>query len=200
MVSLGGRRDVVPPTDLEGFLQYARDLSAPDLYELIKDCELRSPLVRYKKPTSNWRHYDKMAAFPIGLAPLGDTITSVNPTFGQGMTLAVFHALALADTLAEQGVDDADFAAAYFRRAMVASASAWQTAGFADMEYPFVVGERPSNFDEYRAFNKGLRMVAAEDPEIQRLLMQVYHMERPGDVLRDPGLTSRIAEKMASGS
>jgi 2-polyprenyl-6-methoxyphenol hydroxylase-like FAD-dependent oxidoreductase len=46
----------------------------------------------HKYPTSRWRRYDKLDRFPGGIFPLGDSVVSFNPTFGQGMTMTAIQA------------------------------------------------------------------------------------------------------------
>ena len=48
MVSLAGRLGEYPPADEAGFLEYARSLPEPSLYEAIKEAEPVTPIVTYK--------------------------------------------------------------------------------------------------------------------------------------------------------
>lgn len=192
MVTLGGRADTVPPTDYEGFCNYAKKLAVPDFYDVFKDCELVGPLRRYKKPTSDWRHYDLMENFPHGLIPLGDTIASINPTFGQGMTLAVLQAVSLSNALGQHAVDTPEFLTEYFENAMSVTGTAWQMAGNSDLEYDFVTGERPKGFEQIKQFSRGLKILANRDKRVLRTLMEVFHLERPATDLRSPELASRV--------
>lgn len=197
MVTLGGRADTVPPTDYEGFCNYAKALAVPDFYEVFEDCELVGPLRRYKKPTADWRHYDRMKSFPRGLVPLGDTITSINPTFGQGMTLAVLHAVSLSNALAANSINSSEFRENYFNEAMLISGTAWQMAGNSDLEYDFVTGERPEGFEQIQQFSRGLKLLANKDKHVLRTLMEVFHLERPATDLRSPELASRVMKALS---
>ena len=198
MVTLGGRADTIPPTDYAGFCAYAQELAVPDFYNVFKGCELVEPLRRYKKPTADWRHYDQLENFPRGLVPIGDTITSINPTFGQGMTLAVLHALALSEALEVAGIEDEQFMETYFGGAMKVSGAAWQMAGASDLEYDFVTGERPQGFEQMQQFSKGLKLLANDDKEVLRTLMEVFHMERPAADLRKPELAARVMQALST--
>jgi flavin-dependent dehydrogenase len=195
IVTLGGRGVVEPPSDLEGFFDYARMLAAPEFYEMVEGAELIGDLHSYKIPTTNWRHYDQMPAFPQRLAPLGDTIASVNPSHGQGMSVAVFHALGLADALDKNGLDG-DFCKDYFDAAMNASGAAWALASFDDLEFPEVTGERPQNFEQIAAFSRGLKLLGNDDPEIHRLSVEVAHMLRRPDLLQDEKIIGRVMQKL----
>lgn len=196
IITLGGRNDVVPPTDPDGFFDYIKQTGVQDFYDFVEGAELVGKLWRYRKPTAHWRRFDQMNDFPDRFLPIGDTITSINPTFGQGMTLGVLQANGLRSALEEFALDDPEFRSAYFRDAMSASEMAWDLAKSTDLQYPFVTGERPEGFEQAVAFSKGLRLVAAEDKEIQRLVMEVFHMEKSSDCLRDPAIIQKVMTKL----
>jgi hypothetical protein len=69
--------------------------------------------------TSTWRHYEELT-LPDGLLVMGDSCSSFNPTYGQGMTVAVMEAVALRDMLAARRAE----AAACSDEHLVQSASA----------------------------------------------------------------------------
>jgi 2-polyprenyl-6-methoxyphenol hydroxylase-like FAD-dependent oxidoreductase len=196
MITLGGRRDIVPPTDLEGFSAYARDLGVPDLFAFIEGAELVGKLARYRKQTAFWRAFDQMEGFPRGFIPVGDTITSINPTFGQGMTVSVLHALALNAALSEDTANMDEMLAHYWRGAMDASATAWSLAQSTDLQYDWVERERPENFEQAIAFSKGLKLLANQDLDVQRRVMEVFHVERLPSDLQSADIISGITRHL----
>jgi deazaflavin-dependent oxidoreductase (nitroreductase family) len=102
MVTLvGGLRDY-PPEDEAGFLEYARSLAQPDLYEAIKDAEPVTPIVTYKYSANRWRHYERMSRLPEGFIVMGDAVCSFNPVYAQGMSVAALEAKTLETCLREQ--------------------------------------------------------------------------------------------------
>src|SRR5258707_15862593 len=54
-----------------------------------------SAVARYSFPESKWRHFARLDSFPRALLPIGDAICSLNPVYGQGITVAVQEANAL---------------------------------------------------------------------------------------------------------
>lgn len=91
IVTLGGRFDGYPPKDYEGFLSFTQSLPSAAIYDTIKDAKLVGDIHRYRFPASVWRRYDQMKAFPERLIPIGGTLCSFDPLFGQGMTSAALQ-------------------------------------------------------------------------------------------------------------
>ena len=137
IVSLNGRNGVEPPTDVEGWKNYARELPETAIWERIKDCSIEHKLQKFGKNSFYLRRFDLVEDLPTGYFPLGDTINSINPTFGQGMALALGHVEELGEALANGYNDDAQ--RTYLKRATQRSQNAWRQtvtyeSMFADMD------------------------------------------------------------------
>ncbi|MFT7562196.1 MAG: 2-polyprenyl-6-methoxyphenol hydroxylase-like FAD-dependent oxidoreductase [Flavobacteriales bacterium] len=132
VVSMNGRNGVEPPTDIEGWKDYARQLPSPAIWERIKDCAISDKLHKFSKAHSYLRRFDLVENLPTAYFPIGDTINSVNPTFGQGMALALGHAEELGQALVD-GLND-DSQRDYLKRATKRSQKAWrQTVAYESM-------------------------------------------------------------------
>lgn len=137
VVSLNGRNGVEPPTDIEGWKEYARQLPASAIWERIKDCSVPHKLQKFGKTFFYLRRFDLVKGLPTGYFPLGDTINSINPTFGQGMALALGHVEELGEALANGFTDESQ--QIYLKRATQRSQNAWRQtvtyeSMFADMD------------------------------------------------------------------
>ena len=63
MVTLAGWQRDYPPNEDAGFLEHARSLARPDLYEAIKEAEPITPIAEYKYSANRWRHYRTPVAY-----------------------------------------------------------------------------------------------------------------------------------------
>ena len=68
----------------------------------------------------------------------------------------------------------------------------WNMSTGADLAYPEIRGERPENFEEGRKFEQALFRAAVADPIVQRPLMEVSQLLKPGDLLHEPHIMERI--------
>lgn len=80
-----------------------QELWHPCASSILAGCEFKTPLTCAHKLNSTWRHYEELA-LPDGLLVLGDACCSLNPTYGQGMTVAVVEAATLGSLLSARAV------------------------------------------------------------------------------------------------
>ena len=191
ILSLGARGGAVPPRDLQAFKEYAKGLVEPHVYERIKDAEVVGELRTFRKPTATRHRIWEATKWPQRLIPIGDAMSSVNPTYGQGMTVAACEADALETLLAGQTPLD-DLVKAYLAIAGEISGRAWSPSTNSDYVYPETEGERPANFAMSRALAATLRKLADEDMEFRHLRYRLVHMLETADALRSGPLAVRF--------
>jgi 2-polyprenyl-6-methoxyphenol hydroxylase-like FAD-dependent oxidoreductase len=128
-----------PPRDLAGMLSFAREYCPAHLIAAMQAAEPIGEVAHHHMPSSQWRRYDKMAQLPDGLLVCGDAICSVNPIYGQGMTLAALEVATLRECLRGGG---SDLPRRYFRASAKPIGVAWQMVASSDLTFPAVAGRR----------------------------------------------------------
>jgi len=199
MVTVGHRGDVLPG-DTEGFLAFAQSLRKPTIYNAIRHTKCLDGVARYGFPESVRRHFERLDGFPRGLLPIGDAICRFNPVYGQGMSVAALEACLLKQLLDRPGqVGDpiAGLAPAFFSEMQALIETPWSVATL-DFAFPGTRGQRPADFDITLKFGMALNRLAAEDPAVHRLTIEVQHLLKPRSVYRDPNLMQRVFAKMAA--
>jgi 2-polyprenyl-6-methoxyphenol hydroxylase-like FAD-dependent oxidoreductase len=191
MITLAGWLRDYPPGDAPGFLDYARSLPMPDLYEAIKDAEPVTPVVTHKFPSNQRRHYERMSRFPEGLVVLGDAVCSFNPIYGQGMTVAALEANILNDCLYQQQRlrthGDVTGLAHRFQKAITGVVEiAWLLATSEDFRHPETVGQRPPGMRLLNWYTGRVHILAGSHPQVALCLYEVLHMLKPPTSLFGP--------------
>ncbi len=91
-----------PPTDDEGFLEFARSLPIPNVYESLMAAEPLGPIYRSGSTENRLCHYERLRRFPEHFVLVGDSVCAPNPLYGHGITNATLGALALDEELTRQ--------------------------------------------------------------------------------------------------
>ena len=139
MFTVFGMAGHQPPRDLAGMLSFAQEYCPVHLIEAMQAAEPIGEVAHHHMPSSQWRRYDKMAQLPDGLLVCGDAICSVNPIYGQGMTLAALEVATLRECLRGGG---SDLPRRYFRASAKPIGVAWQMVASSDLTFPAVAGRR----------------------------------------------------------
>ncbi len=189
MVTLAGFLADYPPTDEQGFLAFARSLSVPDLYDAIKDAVPLSEIAQYKYPSSRRRYYETLERFPEGLIAVGDAISSFNPVYGQGMSVAALEAMTLNDALCDQRHG---FPLRFFRTVSKVVDVPWALAAGADLNYPQVEGQRARGTRLINWYLKRLGRVSQEDETVYRAFVRVVQLMQPPSLLFSPMIAARV--------
>ena len=197
IVTLTGGDADYPPTDEAGFLDCARTLRIPDLYEAIKDAEPIGPIVGYRATENRLRHYDRVGRWPEGLIALGDAVCALNPVYGQGMTTAALGAEVLDRCLrrsrAPRGILPGT--SLKFQRELARTiAVPWLLATGTD--YRFRGTEGPPRRRSTRMMHHyvdALIRLSTRKAGVRRRLTEVFHLLRPPSALFGPGVLGSLA-------
>ncbi len=189
IMTLVGYHGDRPPDDDAGFAEFARSLPAPDVYDLIRRAEPLGDPLPATFPANQRRHYERLPRFPEGFLVTGDAISSFNPMYGQGMSVAAIEAAALAECCAA-GFEG--LAPRFFRRASAVVDLAWGMTAGNDRRLlaPDVAQSARTRFLQW--YLGRLHVAARCEPDAALAFLSVSGlMARPTSVLR-PAVALRV--------
>lgn len=184
------------PVDLDGFIEFARTLPAPDIYETIRHSEPIGEASSARFPASVRRRYEALPRFPEGYLVFGDAICSFNPIYGQGMSVAALQAEALDQSLSTGRVSARDF----FSRAAKVVNTPWSVAVGSDLRIPETIGPRSKGGDFINWYIARLHRAAHRDPAASLAFLKVANLVAPPPSLMHPKIALRVARANLRGA
>lgn len=191
LVNLHGMHGDHPPTDADGYAEFAASLPTPELARLL-DGHPRAlgDIEQYPIPSNRRYRYEDLDSFPDGLLVVGDAIASFNPVYAQGMSVASLEAVVLHHALDAGGLEG--LAPRFFERAVEVIDVAWTMAVGADFGFEATTGPRPHGAVLFRRYVSRLTRRAHVDGELRAAFSRVIVMERPPTSLLRPGVVWRV--------
>jgi hypothetical protein len=197
IVTLAGGGGEYPPTDGHGFLEFARGLRTPMLYEAIRDAEPLSPIVGTRSTENRRRQFEQMARWPERLVVLGDAACTFNPVYGQGMSTAAMGAMTLDRCLREQarhGDDLTGLARRFQRELAQVNATPWMLATGEDYRYHGVEGAPPDGATRFmHRYVDEITRLSTRSPGVRAVFLEVFNLMAPPTALFRPDLLLRVA-------
>lgn len=186
-VTLAGTNACYPPTDEAGFLDFARQLADPIIYDAIRDAEPVSPIYGYRRTENQWRHYERLARWPGGLVVLGDAVCGFNPVYGQGMTSAALGAALLDEHLQTTQSFSPAFGQTYQRKLAKMLETPWLMATGEDFRWKETEGARPGVVSRgvQRYLDRVINL-ARHDARAGTVFLKVLHLLEPPITLFHP--------------
>jgi hypothetical protein len=144
-VTLIGIAGDYPPTDESGFLAFARSLPDQQLYLAIKGAQPLNDIGGFRT-TDN-----RLPRYLEGFVACGDSVSALNPVYGQGMSVAALSALAVDRCLRAQRCthpegDLRELAQRVQTQIGKVGAGPWQMATDEDRRWPATEGAEPLPF------------------------------------------------------
>ena len=198
LVSLIGRFGDCPPTDREGFLAFAKELHSDLAWRIIKDGEQLSPIAHHRFQASVQNHYEELSSVERFIA-IGDALCTFNPIHAQGMSAAARQAGALREILSQHLFREPELdrlAGAFYSKAAELNGTPWNLAAAFDFAFPQTRGARPAGAEERTRYFAILDRLQAVDPEIRRLMIEVFHLVKPLSMLLEEPIQSRVRAHM----
>jgi len=202
----GGGRDY-PPTDEAGFLDFARSLPSPLVYEAIKDAVPLSPVHSFRATENRLRHYERLTRRPENFLVMGDAACAFNPVYGQGMTVAAIGALTLDEALREHkehhSPDNSfkELASLFQKKLAEANTVPWMMATGEDYRYRETVGGPPTLMTRLtHRYMDGVVRLSTKDTGVRRVLLEAFHLMRPPTALFHPAIICKVGGQAISGA
>jgi 2-polyprenyl-6-methoxyphenol hydroxylase-like FAD-dependent oxidoreductase len=189
LLTLAGILGDRPPTDPGGILAFARSLPFPDIYDAIRDVEPLDEPATFHFPESVRRRYERLSRLPDGFLPFGDSLCTLNPVYGQGMTVAALQALVLRRHLQPFGAQPTRRILKDFARLVDAP---WKMARGADLALPGVPGRLSWSQRLIGGYIARLHAAAAHDARLAIAFVRVSGLVDQPEALLHPRTALRV--------
>lgn len=185
LISYGGQI----PTDLPAFIEFAKALPAPYIYNIASQAEPVGEPHSARFPASvRWR-YERMRRFPQGFVVIGDAIASTNPAYAFGMSVAILEAIEL-DTTLRHGSQN--LARRFFAQVRKIVDSPWTIVAGNDLRIPGSIGRKAPMSDFMNWYLGQLHISARTDPRLAMAFQKVKNLLAPAQALFRPRLAARV--------
>jgi 2-polyprenyl-6-methoxyphenol hydroxylase-like FAD-dependent oxidoreductase len=196
IVTIAGVMHDYPPTDDEGFLQFARSLSTPELYNTISQAKPLSKIWGYRRTSNRLRQYDQLEKMPRGFVALGDSVCAFNPVYAQGMTLTSLEVEEL-DRCLRQSDGGRTLDPLAFHKAVGKLVTApWALATSEDLRWPATQGgEITPKVKLMHWYIDQVMRLMPNSPEVFYRFQEVNHMLKGPEALFHPAVLFRVLKQ-----
>jgi 2-polyprenyl-6-methoxyphenol hydroxylase-like FAD-dependent oxidoreductase len=164
------------PSDETSFLDFAARFGDGKLREALARARPVSPVLRYGATSNRLMHYECLSAWPAGLVAIGDSVCTLDPYFGLGMTTAARGAVLLGDYLDRQR--DGAVSGLKFQQELASlNAQPWRIATGRHPNGRMLVSDRTQL--------GRLQETALSNPKVAHALLAVQHLLRPVETLEE---------------
>ncbi|KAF9047116.1 hypothetical protein BDZ89DRAFT_1058184 [Hymenopellis radicata] len=165
------------PRTLEGVKEHARSIKVEkqstewlfDLIDMLAEAEDTIKVFPIKVGPSYWTHYEKAKNLPSNWIAIGDSISRLNPLYGQGVSKAMLGALSL-NTILHQNRTRAELprnlVKQFFQSHAVKVAPLWQGTKYADYAQSTTIPSEGESLDDgkfLRWYTKQIQILASKD-------------------------------------
>jgi 2-polyprenyl-6-methoxyphenol hydroxylase-like FAD-dependent oxidoreductase len=201
IVTLSGIAGDHPPNDDAGFLDFAKSLRDPSVYDLIQSAEPYSPIHCYRRTENQWRHYEQLDTMPQGIVALGDAVCCFNPVYGQGMTAAAIGAVTLSECLQQAQTSQSHASPSSHRgwertfqkRLAKALETPWLMATGEDFRWDTTEGKRPGWFaNTLQGYFDRILKLSETNADVHRAFIEVAHLVKPPTALFSPKMVWQV--------
>ena len=205
LVTLIGGGGDYPPSDESQFLEFARSLPVPTIYDAIRSAEPLAPIKTHRGTENRLRLFERVS-LPDNFIALGDSVCAFNPVYGQGMTIAALGALTLAETLSDlqkrrSAVGFKGFSGRFQRRLAKVNEAPWMMATGEDFRYREVEGGSASRMTSFmHSYMDQVVQLATYNPLVRSVLLRAFSMLVPPTALFRPVILLRVLRHRFGGA
>ena len=189
LLTVSGYGDDRPPTEPDALRAFAAPVVPPDVLAAIGEAEPLGEVSTHGFAAHQRRRYKRLANFPDGLLVIGDAISSFNPVYGQGMSVAALEATELRRCLSE---GTKRLAARYFRAAARIVDRAWELSVGSDLALPEVTASRSTRVRLSNAYARRVQLAAERDSAVSEAFVRVLGLLEPTTLLLRPDIALRV--------
>lgn len=194
-VRYGNRKAASTPGELVASME---GLCVPEIHRLLRASKPTSDVVAFGNTQNRLRRFGKLPRFPDGLVILGDAACSLNPRYGQGMTVAVLSVerldRALTEFVAAHG--SLDGFSRFFQKSLEQTLVVpWQIALMEDRAWMSVMSGAAPSLPQRIALAGSQRVLdtAFSDIDTYIRFMRVAHLLDSPSKMLAPGTLAKIA-------
>ena len=193
MISAAGMGDCRPPRELAGYRDFLARLRDPAVVDLLHVLEPAGEVTVHRQTSNRRFAWGQHADWPAGLLVLGDALCSLDPIYGQGITVAAMQAERLHDALSAGRPVDRRLQ----RQLLAVTELPWSIATGNDLRYP-TCPDTPSRSQQLSAaFTSRLgQLAAAGDLRATKAFSDVYHLMAPPTAFLRPALLAAAARPL----
>ena len=193
LVTMLGRAGDRPPSDEEGFLDFARSLPVSTIYDAIRVAKPASPIKTHRATQNRLRRYERAKALPENFLLLGDAVCAFNPVYGQGMTTAALGAMTLQKCLRKQNGSLHGLSRRFQKQLAKVNEAPWMLATGEDYRYRETIGGSPNLMNRFmHRYMDQVVHLATRSVSVRAVLLRVFNMLLPPTALFQPKVLFRV--------
>ncbi len=193
VVTLGGFNGDYPPSDEQGFAEFARTLQTPLYTQALERADPLTQVRTFRRLEMRWNHFERDDPGLARFLVVGDAAWAYNPLYGQGMSIGVTCARILRDVLRERPDLDG-LPRRYYPRAHRFAFPPWEATALMDMRWPKTVGKRPWHAKITLPVSDFIVCAGQCDETVSKAMLDGIHLLKQPYELLTPGVLLGVAK------
>lgn len=175
----------------EGFLEFAKTVVEPDLYDTLKKSKPITPIKQYTLPASKKYRYSKLKRLPSNFLAIGDATSIWPPHAGLGMAMACETAVNLDQFLAQQDINQVVDNRKYFSIIEKIIDKYWDH--HLNQDVIPIMHPKKSIFSNLKNwYKKSVGNLCNQDPKVWDIVLSISLSERSPSMYYHPAILYRV--------